>query len=51
VWLRGRIAAHAMTLETDFDRVSQLALYLKRNRQNAEWVEELRKTIYLDIRL
>lgn len=51
VWLRNRIPAHAMTLETDFDRVSQLALYLKRNRQNADWVEELKKTIYLDIRL
>lgn len=51
VWLRNRVPAHAMTLETDFDRVSQLALYLKRNRQNADWVEELKKTIYLDIRL
>ncbi|MEK6650215.1 MAG: peptidylprolyl isomerase [Bacteroidota bacterium] len=51
VWLRNRIPAHAMPLETDFDRVSQLALYLKRNRQNADWVEELKKTIYLDIRL
>ncbi len=51
VWLRDRVPAHAMTLETDFDRVSQLALYLKRNRQNAEWVEELKRTIYLDIRL
>ncbi len=51
VWLRERIAAHAMTVETDYDRVAQVALYLKRNRQNSEWVQELKRTIYLDIRL
>jgi parvulin-like peptidyl-prolyl isomerase len=51
VWLRERTAAHAMTVETDYERVAQVALYLKRNRLNAEWVEELKRTIYLDIRL
>jgi peptidyl-prolyl cis-trans isomerase SurA len=51
VWLRQRTPAHAMTVETDYDRVAQVALFVKRNRLNAEWVEELRRTIYLDIRL
>ncbi len=51
VWLRKRVPAHAMTLEQDYERVKQVALYVKRNRKNAEWVEELKKKIYLDIRL
>jgi len=51
VWLRARIPAHTMTLEQDYERVKQVALYVKRNKKNAEWVEELKKTIYLDIRL
>ncbi len=51
VWLRKRVLAHPMTLEQDYERVKQVALYMKRNRKNLEWVEELKKTIYLDIRL
>ena len=51
VWLRKRVSAHPMTLEQDYERVKQVALFVKRNRKNAEWVEELKKTIYLDIRL
>lgn len=51
VWLRQRTPAHAMTVETDYDRVAQVALFVKRNRLNAEWVEELKRTIHLDIRL
>lgn len=51
VWLRKRVPAHAMTLEQDYERVKQVALFVKRNRKNAEWVEELKQTIYLDIRL
>ncbi|HAV24522.1 MAG: hypothetical protein A2X67_13495 [Ignavibacteria bacterium GWA2_55_11] len=51
VWLRKRVAAHAMNLEQDFERVSQVALYMKRNRLNTEWVEEMKRTIYVDVRL
>jgi len=51
VWLRKRVPAHAMTLEQDYDRVKQVALYVKRNKENAKWVEDLKKSIYLDIRL
>ena len=40
-----------MTLAQDYHRIEQLALFVKRNRLNAEWVEELKKTIYMDIRL
>ncbi len=51
VWLRKRTPAHSMTLEQDYERVRQVALFVKRNQENARWVEELKRTIYLDIRL
>jgi peptidyl-prolyl cis-trans isomerase SurA len=51
VWMRRRTAPHAINLHDDFKRIEQLALYMKRNKQNAEWIDELKKTIYVDIRL
>lgn len=51
VWVKKRIPAHAMNLETDFKRIEQIALYFKRSRKNTEWVEELKKNIYWEIRL
>jgi peptidyl-prolyl cis-trans isomerase SurA len=51
VWMRKRTAPHAINLQDDFKRIQQLALYMKRNKQNAEWIDELKKTIYVDIRL
>lgn len=51
VFLKKRVPAHAVNLTDDYRRVEQMALYLKRNRQNAEWVEELKKNIYWGMRL
>jgi len=51
VRVRKRIPAHAMTLDTDYRRIEQIALYFKRTRKNSEWVEELKKNIYWEIRL
>jgi len=51
VWLRQRIPAHAMNLTDDFRRVEQIALYFKRNEKFAAWVEELKQSIYWEIRL
>jgi peptidyl-prolyl cis-trans isomerase SurA len=51
IWVRKRTPSHAMNLDEDFRRVEQLALYMKRNRVNQEWVNELKKSIYWDIRL
>ena len=50
IWMRKRTAPHAINLHDDFRRIEQLALYMKRNKQNAEWIDELKKTIYVDIR-
>jgi len=51
VWVRKKIPAHAMNLTDDYRRIEQIALYVKKNRKNAEWVEELKKTIYWETRL
>jgi peptidyl-prolyl cis-trans isomerase SurA len=51
IWMRKRTAPHAINLHDDFRRIEQLALYMKRNKQNAEWIDDLKKTIYVDIRL
>ena len=50
IWMRKRTAPHAINLQDDFKRIEQLALYMKRNKQNAEWIDELKKTIYVDLR-
>ena len=51
IWMRKRTAPHIINLKDDFKRIEQLALYMKRNKQNAQWIDELKKTIYVDIRL
>jgi peptidyl-prolyl cis-trans isomerase SurA len=50
VLLKKRVAGHSANLTDDFRRVEQMALYVKRNKINAEWIEEMKKNIYYDIR-
>lgn len=51
VHARKKIPAHVMNLEDDYRRIEQIALYFKKNRENAKWVEELKKSIYWEVRL
>lgn len=51
VWLRKRKQAHAMNLQDDYRRLEQLALYMKRNKWYEEWIQELKNSIYLDIKV
>jgi peptidyl-prolyl cis-trans isomerase SurA len=51
VWMRKRILAHTPTLAGDYKHLERLALYVKRNRMNSQWLEELKKNIYMDVRL
>ncbi len=51
IWLRKKIEPHTISITEDFKRLEQLALYMKRNKQYSEWVESLKKTIFVDIRL
>jgi len=50
IWMQKRTPPHAINLQDDFKRVQQLALYMKRNKQYAEWIDKLKNTIYVDIR-
>jgi len=51
VWMRKRTPAHEINIQDDFKRIEQLALYMKRNKLHSEWLDELKKTIYVDIRI
>jgi peptidyl-prolyl cis-trans isomerase SurA len=51
VRMRKRVPAHMPTLEGDYRQLERLALYLKQTRMNNEWIQELKKNIYLDVRL
>ncbi len=50
IWMRKRVESHPMNLKDDYRRVEQLALYMKKNKANDEWIAELKKNIYIDIR-
>jgi peptidyl-prolyl cis-trans isomerase SurA len=51
VLMRKRVPAHMPTLQGDYKQLERLALYLKQTRLNNEWIDELKKNIYLDVRL
>jgi peptidyl-prolyl cis-trans isomerase SurA len=51
VLLKKRTPPHAVNLNDDYRRIEQMALYMKRNRLNNEWIEELKKSIYWEPRL
>ncbi len=51
VLMRKRVPAHTPTFEGDYKQLERLALMVKQQRLNNEWLNELKKNIYLDIRL
>jgi len=51
VLLRERIPAHDVSLAQDYHRVEQMALFVKRQREYTQWLDEMKKNIYVDIRL
>jgi len=46
-----RIPEHKATIENDFKTIEELALKYKEQKILAEWIEELKKSIYLDIKI
>jgi len=46
-----RIAEHKATIENDFKTIEDLALKYKEQKMLAEWIEELKKSIYLDVKI
>lgn len=51
VLLRNRTPTHKLTLSEDWKRIEQYATALKRNKEYARWLEELRHSIYWETRL
>ncbi|MCI0707300.1 MAG: peptidylprolyl isomerase [Ignavibacteriae bacterium] len=51
VKVKKRIPAHPPTLKSDYRRIEQIALQLKRAREGDEWMEDLKKNIYWEVRL
>lgn len=50
VLLQKRTPPHTLAIEDDYALLSQYALQEKQNRVLADWVQELRQTVYVDIR-
>ncbi|MEM1093518.1 MAG: peptidylprolyl isomerase [Bacteroidota bacterium] len=50
VLLQRRVAEHAWNLETDYERLEQYALQEKQFNALREWLQILRKDVYIDIR-
>lgn len=50
VRLERRVPAHRVDLDTDYAMIEQYALRDKQNRVLEEWLAELRKSVYIDIR-
>jgi peptidyl-prolyl cis-trans isomerase SurA len=51
VLMRKRVPAHMPTIAGDYKQLERLALYLKQTRTNNDWIEELKKNIFLEVRL
>lgn len=42
--------SHKLTLETDYDRIKRFAEFNKETEEITKWIEELKKSIYVDIK-
>ena len=51
VYLKGRIPEHVMNLNDDWRRLEQLATAYKKNTEYQQWIIQLRKEIYWEVRL
>lgn len=51
IYLKRRIPAHKISLETDWKRLEMYTANFKRNNLYQQWLEELRKEIYWEIKL
>ena len=50
VWLQKRTPEHTLSLEDDYSLLSQYALQDKQGRVLQDWVSDLRRSVYVDIR-
>ena len=45
-----KVPAHSLTIEQDYSKIKKIAENYKENKAFADWMEELKQTIYVDIR-
>lgn len=50
VYRKEKVPAHTATLQNDFKRIEQFATMFKRNKMYEEWVQNLRQTMYWEIK-
>ncbi len=50
VQLQKRVPEHQVDIETDYDRIYQLALQDKQQRVLGEWLQDLRKEVFIEMR-
>jgi peptidyl-prolyl cis-trans isomerase SurA len=51
VWLKKRVPAHPLGLDTDYSRLETIALNYKRTRDYQAWLDQLKSRIYWQSRL
>ena len=49
IYLRNRIPPHAVSLDGDYDRLSNMSLSMKQNQAYLNWINQLKTQIYLKI--
>jgi peptidyl-prolyl cis-trans isomerase SurA len=45
-----KIPSHTMSLEKDYDKIKKLATLFKENSEMEKWIEEIKKSIYVDVK-
>jgi peptidyl-prolyl cis-trans isomerase SurA len=50
VKLKSKVPAHALTLETDYDKIKKYATVYRENKLYEEWINELKKTVFVDVK-
>ncbi len=48
--LYSKMPSHKLTLDGDYERIKRYAEYFKEQKAIEEWIEELKKTIYVEIK-
>lgn len=45
-----KIPSHKLTIESDYDKIKRLAVMFKENSEMEKWIEEIKKTVYVDVK-
>jgi len=45
-----KIPSHVLTLEKDYEKIKKLAALFKENTEMEKWVEEIKKSVYVDVK-